>query len=278
MELIDYRKCSMKFRRLSSNMLNSNYEEGNLHLIRLKQFMDNDEIISKIISERIKNIDFDYKMKKFIDKEDDTYWIQLNIPIDEGQHMKAIYDYLIDITVEEKNIVGIARRFYHKSKSFNDIVRNYLDIVFRPLVNYINECLSEEIMCMDNKNTGQTINQYIGNNYGLNNIADGNITYNNNVSIGLKEDIKSLLSDLSNSIKCENEINDDDKEDILDELDVINEQIYSRTPKIRRIEKSCNRIKEFMSNLPDTLSKSAAIVIGLENLINSLNKFSELMS
>lgn len=275
MELKDYRQASMKFRRLSSTMLNSNADEGNIHLIRLKDFMDSDEIISKIVNERIKIVDYDYKKEKFIDSE--QYWIEPNTPIDEDNHMKAIYDYLNDMTNEKKDLRGIARRFYHKSKSYNDIVRNYLDIIFKPLVNYINDCLAEEIIYMEPKKTEKIINQHIENNYGANNFVDGNITSNNYVNIGLQEDINSLINNLCNFINDKNEIKQEDREDIVDELQVINEQVNSTEPKKRRIEKACNRLKEMVKNLPEKVLKAEALVVGLDKLVKALIKFNELL-
>lgn len=275
MELKDYRQASMKFRRLSSTMLNSNADEGNIHLIRLKDFMDSDEIISKIVNERIKIVDYDYKKEKFIDSE--QYWIEPNTPIDGDNHMKAIYDYLNDMTNEKKDLRGIARRFYHKSKSYNDIVRNYLDIIFKPLVNYINDCLAEEIIYMEPKKTEKIINQHIENNYGANNFADGNITSNNYVNIGLQEDINSLINNLCNFINDKNEIKQEDREDIVDELQVINEQVNSTEPKKRRIEKACNRLKEMVKNLPEKVLKAEALVVGLDRLVKALIKFNELL-
>ena len=56
MEFNDYRKASRKFIRLSSTMLSSSADEGNIHLIRLKDFMDNNEIISNIVNKRIKTV------------------------------------------------------------------------------------------------------------------------------------------------------------------------------------------------------------------------------
>lgn len=277
MELKDYSNASRKFRRLSSNMLNSVADEGNIHLIRLKDFMDNDEIISNIVSERIKTVDYDYKKEKFIDSDSEEYWIELNIPINEDNHMKAIYDYLNDMTNEKKSLRGISRRFHYKSKSYDDIVRNYLDIVFKPLVNYIIDCLSEEMMYMEPKKTEKIITQHIENNYGTNNLADGDITSNNYVNVGLQEDINSLINNLCNFINNEDEINEEDKEDIVDELQVINEQVNSTEPKKRRIEKACNRVKEMVKNLPETVIKAETLVVGLDKLVKSLIKFNDLL-
>lgn len=258
-------------------MLSSSADEGNIHLIRLKDFMDNNEIISNIVNKRIKTVNYDYKKEKFIDIDGEEYWIEPNIPIDEDEHMKAIYDYLSDMTNEKKSLIGISVRFHHKSNSYDDIVRNYLDIVFKPLVNYINGCLTEEMMNIEPKKTEKIINQHIENNYGSNNFAEGNIISNNYVNVGLKEDINSLINNLCDFIKNEEEINKEDKEDIIDELQVISEQVNSEQPKKRRIEKAYNRVKEMVKNLPEKVLKAEALVVELDKLVKALIKFNELL-
>lgn len=277
MEFNDYRKASRKFIRLSSTMLSSSADEGNIHLIRLKDFMDNNEIISNIVNKRIKTVNYDYKKEKFIDIDGEEYWIEPNIPIDEDEHMKAIYDYLSDMTNEKKSLIGISVRFHHKSNSYDDIVRNYLDIVFKPLVNYINDCLTEEMMNIEPKKTEKIINQHIENNYGANNFAEGNIISNNYVNVGTQVDINSLINNLCDFIKNEDEIKEEDKEDIIDELQVISEQVNSEQPKKRRIEKAYNRVKEMVINLPEKVLKAEAFVVGLDKLVKALIKFNELL-
>lgn len=275
MELIDYRQTSLKFRRLSSNLLVTTYEDGNLHLIRLKKFIDNDLIMKKIISEKISTVDFDYKSNDFISLED-GYWAQVNQPVDEDEHMKAIYDYMTDMTIEEKDLKGIASRFYHDSNKYTDKVRHYIDIVFKPLIDYIISILSEEMMYLESKNDknlGVVFNQTIANNYGATNFAQGDITSTNTVTMGVneKENIKSLIAEISAMIKDIN-LDNDIKEDALDELEVIQEQVEDENPKPRRIRKACEGISNFITKLPSNIEKSTLIVAGVTKLLENINK------
>lgn len=70
----------------------------------------------------------------------------------DGEHIKAMYDYLIDITNEE-DIRWRARKFSRNSgsKKWNDIIREYLDKAFKPLVHFIVDSLSMEMIGMENK-------------------------------------------------------------------------------------------------------------------------------
>lgn len=279
MELIDYRKTSLKFRQLSSKMLITTYEEGNLHLIRLKRFMDSDDIIKKIISEKIITIEYDYKSNDYKSNDfislEDGYWAQVNPPIDEDAHMKAIYDYLTDMTKEEIDLRGIASRFHHDSNKYTDKVRHYIEIVFKPLADYIVGVLSEEMMYLENKNhkgTGIVFNQTIGNNYGATNFAQGDINSNNTVTVGTdeKEDIKSIIAEISSMIKDIN-IDTDIKEDVLDELEIIKEQVEDENPKPRRIKKACEGISNFITKLPANIEKSTLIITGINKLLKNID-------
>lgn len=60
MDIIKYRKVSQAFRRLSSNMLKTDYNDGNIQLIRFRKFIQEDELVNNIIQEKIRDIDYNY--------------------------------------------------------------------------------------------------------------------------------------------------------------------------------------------------------------------------
>lgn len=161
-DLVEYRRTSLEFRRLASNMLRTNYEEGNLHLIRLRTFIQENELIKEIIQRKIANVAYDYK-DNFISSE--AGWNSFNIPIEDAEHIKAMYDYLIDITKEEESLIGRASVFYHSSNKYNDVIRNFIEKAFKPLVDFITDSLSMEIMMFEPEKRETHIYQNIGNNY-----------------------------------------------------------------------------------------------------------------
>lgn len=280
MELIDYRRASLKFRQLSSKMLTTTYEEGNFHLIRIKRFMDSNDIIKKIISEKINTIEFDYKSNDFIYQEE-GYWAHVNPPIDEEEHMKAIYDYLTDITKEEIDLTGIACKFRYQSNKYTDKIRHYIEIVFKPLTDYIIGALSEEMMYLESKNDkglGIIFNQTIERNYGTTNFTQGDITSNNtiNIEVNEKEDIKSLITEISAIIK-DIDIDEDIKDDVLDELEVIYEQVEDKKPKPRRIKKAYDAILNFITNLPSNIEKTSLIVLSTTQLLERVKNLIDMI-
>ena len=59
MDIREYRKVSQAFRRVSSNMLKTSYDEENI--IKFRKFIEENEVINRIIQDKIINIDYDYK-------------------------------------------------------------------------------------------------------------------------------------------------------------------------------------------------------------------------
>lgn len=77
MDIIKYRKVSQAFRRLSSNMLKTDYNDGNIQLIRFRKFIQEDELVNNIIQEKIRDIDYNYKNNFIIE---DGSWSNISIP------------------------------------------------------------------------------------------------------------------------------------------------------------------------------------------------------
>ena len=197
MDIREYRKVSQAFRRLSSNMLKTNYDDGNIQLIRFRKFIEENEVIDRIIQDKITDIDYDYKNNFIV--EDDG-WASISIPIDESKHIKAMYDYLIDITNEEEDIRWRAHKFYHSSGKWNDIIREYLDKAFKPLVDFIVDSLSMEMIEMESVKQETHIHQNINKNYGTATIAQGNVESVNTVTLNDSQDIKELIESLKDLI------------------------------------------------------------------------------
>jgi cell division FtsZ-interacting protein ZapD len=268
-DILEYRRTSLEFRRLASNMLNTNYTEGNLHLIRLKIYIDENELISDIITNKIKDVEYDYRTN-FISK--DGGWCSLNIPINSSEHIKAIYDYLTDMTKEEKDIRGTARGFYCDSNSWNDIVRNYLEKVFKPLVDFIIDSLSMEMMIMEPEKAETHIHQNIGTNYGTANIAERDINSVNNTNIDGAKEIVSLIAELKKMIEDE-KIDQEIKDDVIDDLETVQEQVESKEPKFVKLKKAYQGLKNFIASIPDGIVQATLIVTKLNDLTQKIHSF-----
>lgn len=265
MDIIEHRKTSLAFRRVASNMLNSDCNEGNMQLIRFRKFIQDNKVINEIIINKIKGIESNYK-DSFVIHDDSDYWYELNIPIDEAEHIKVMYDYLVDITEEEKDLRGIAGSFRHGGNTWNDIIRSYVDMAFKPLVDFIVDSLSMEMMIMEPKKTETHIHQSINNNYGTANIAERDIHSINNANTNGIKDIIALISEAKMSIEGAKEIEQENKEEILDDLEVIQEQVESEKPKYVKLKKAYSGIKNFLFNLPQNIATATLIATKLNEL------------
>jgi hypothetical protein len=268
-DILEYRRTSLKFRRLASNMLDTNHTEGNLHLIRLKKYIDEDNLINEIITNKIKGIKYDYN-SSFI--SEDGGWWSLNIPVNNSEHIKAMYDYLIDITKEEKDISGIACNFPCGSNSLNDIIKNYLENVFKPLVDFIIDSLSMEMMILEPEKTETHIHQNIGTNYGTANVAQRDISSVNNTNINDVKEIVSLIAEVRKMIEAE-EIDQETKADAIDDLETVQEQVESKQPKFVKLKKAYQGLKDFMASVPNGIVQATVIATKLNDLTQKVHSF-----
>jgi len=267
--ILEFRRTSLEFRRIAANMLTTKYTDGNLHLIRLRIYIDENNLISEMIADKIKNVEYVY-LNNFISKDGGRSL--LNIPIKDAEHIKAIYDYLVDMTKEEKDIRGTARGFYCSSNDWNDIIRNYLERVFKPLVDFIVDSLSMEMMILEPEKTETHINQSIGNNYGTANAAQGNINSVNKTNLNDVTEIINLISEVKKMIEAE-EVDEDIKENILDDLEIMEEQVESKEPKLVKLKKSYQGLKNFITSVPMGIVKATLLITNLNNLTEKINSF-----
>lgn len=273
MDIIKYKKVSQTFRRIASNMLTTKYDDGNIQLIRFRNFIQQNELVNNIIQDKIKDINYDYK-ESFVVEDDG--WYSISIPIDESEHIKAMYDYLIDITNQEEDIRWRAQSFSRSSssKKWNDIIREYLDKAFKPLVDFIVDSLSMEMIGMENIKQETHIHQNIHKNYGTASIAQGNIESINNVTLDDIQNVKEVIETIKELIIKE-EINDELKEEVIYDLEDIEQEIESASPKCGKIRKAWKGIKSFMTKIPEGVTKATIIVTQCSELYEKIKPFIE---
>lgn len=120
-------------------------------------------------------------------------------------------------------------------------------------------------------NVTQTVG---GNNYGNMIASKGNVSATSIVNQDDKEDIGRIIKYLKTAIITQ-DIENDEKELVLDDLDTIEEQICSDNPKNIKIKKAYEGIKKFVNNLPNALVTGTIIVTKAEELYSKLKPFIE---
>ena len=271
MTILEYKKVSQAFRRVASNMLTTKYDQRNKPLIRFRKFIQENELINAIIQKKINNIDYDYKEKFIVET---SGWSSIVIPIAESEHIKAMYDYLLDMTNGEKDIRDIAYNICHSSGKWDEIIREYLDKVFKPLVDFIVDSLAMEMIGMENIKQETHIHQNINKNYGTASIAQGNIESINNVTLNDLQDIKELVESLRGLIINE-EFDEELKEEVIYDLEDIEQEINNDNPKEGKIRKAWKGVKNFVSKIPEGVKKAAIIATECGILYEKLKPFIE---
>lgn len=254
--LLELRKVSLSFRRVSSNLLNTDRDSADVCLTRFLKFIDDTPEISKIIHSAIDGIDYDFNNCFGIN----DYGRDCKIPVDEKEHLKAQYDFAHSIADDEKdNVLKEAFKVYRSPNS--DKVREFISDYFKPMIDYINDAISTEMIILEESESkmNPSIIQHIGANYGtMNTQGTGSIVTTNNTNVVLN-DINSLLSKILPSIDAIEDISDDDKESITDDLESIKEQVNAKEPKKSRLQKALANIKKFAGDFSMKLAVSLAV-------------------
>ena len=258
MNIKDLRKLSLEFRRLSSNFLNSTHDTADANLSRFVSLITTNELIRSIIEKKIAGVEYDFKDCFGI--EDDG-WAELSIPADEAQHVKAQCDYLNFINSGAGNLMGQAMRFYHSSNKLNDIIQSFIERAFKPLIDFINDQLSMEMIGAEEdakQAGGNTYIQHIDRLTGTaNQQGRGTITSYTTNNAATRE-ILDLTAKLIETLPKLEGFNEEELDSVKDDLESIQEQLKGDTPKKNRLIKALGGIKKFVAELTQKVGVSLA--------------------
>ena len=253
-QMKELRSISLDFRRISSNLLRTSYEQADVALTRFYNFINGTNWIYNLLQPIITETDYDFR-ECFMPSDSRR---EFGIPLDEKKHIKAQYDYMRYIIESEKvNILGLAMKHCINEKKFDDMVQVFFSDAFKPLIDYINDSISKEMILIGGDTT-QVPAVNIGNNYGTANIqGKGTINSTNTVNLASNE-IKQLIEKIMPSLEYIQDVPEEEKVSVQDDLESIQEQLVSATPKKNRIQKALNGIKEFVKNFPMSLAVNMA--------------------
>lgn len=258
MNRVELRKLSLEYRRISSNLLNSDTDTADVNLSRFLKFINGNELIKSYIDKKIVGVDYDFKV--CFDFE--TYgWASFNPPEDEANHIKALYDYLIYINTDENVCVeGQARRYCWSDRSRNAIIQKFLDMAFKPLIDFINDQLSMEMIILDEEMKTMSGNTFIQNIETVNGSANQQVsgTINSYNTVNDTNDMLTLIDKLLLSLPAIQDVDADEIESVRDDLEVVQEQLNAEAPKKSRISKALAGIKKFAGDFSMRLAVSLA--------------------
>lgn len=273
MNRLELRKLSLEFRRLSSNLLNSTNDTADINLSRFLKFIDGNELISGILQDKISGVDYDFKKCYAIGC---SGWADYNPPEDEACHIKAQYDYLNFINNENTvNVRSQAMNYCWSDKKINTIIQNFLDMAFKPLIDYINDQLSMEMIVYDEEEKAMGGNTYIQNIETVNGSASqqnsGVInTYNTTNDTG---SMLELIDKLLASLPEIQGVDAEEIENVKDDLEMVQEQLKTDNPKKNRIGKALVGIKKFAGDFSMKLAVTLAAGADWGMLLQQLENF-----
>lgn len=275
----ELREISLNFRRLSSNFLNSRDGDANILIQRFKNYIDETPFISDLITRTISDIDYDYH--ECFRSRVHGGWSDVVPPVDEKCHIKAMYDYMSAI-IESNNVLGAAMSYFVPSGAkFDEIIRNFLDKAFKPLIDFINDAISKELMLLEDDKV-PTFTQNIEKVYGtVNQQGKGTINSTTFIYPEQTEKILDLLEKIIPSVDKIAGVPQSDLEDVKDDLLSVEEQISSLAPKKNRLQKALTGIKGFLEQISTkvavTLAADGITKIDWELLVSKIEEYIALL-
>jgi len=252
----ELREISLTFRRLSSNFLNSTDSNASILIQRFKAYIDSTPFIADILRQTMAGIDYNYH-DCFREKAHGG-WNEIIPPVDERCHIKAMYDYLTAIVENGGNVLGAAMSYCHASGKFNDMIRRFLDASFKPLIDYINDEISKEMISLEEEKV-LSMTQNIETVYGtVNQQGNGTIESKTYLLSPEAREIAELIDKILPCLEQLSDIPSDSIEDVKDDLQSIEEQIKSKSPKGNRLKKGVIGVKKFLSEFSMKLAVSLA--------------------
>lgn len=245
-ELKQLKLLSLDFRRKSSQLLNSDQHDVDVNLCRFVDFIESTPLLNNIVHSVVDVTDFDFKECFLIDGGS---WIEIQVPIDENKHIKAMYDYANYIAnSENESIEYQARRYPCSSKKWSEMIQNYLNDAIKPLIDFINDSISKEIILVQQEGNVVSMTQNIE-------TVNGNVVQQQRGKVNITnqtgipgEDLEDLIEKIMASLPEIKDVDTEEVDSVKDDLESLQEQIQSPTPKKNRMQKALNGVQKFFSD------------------------------
>ncbi len=270
--LVEMQQRSLDFRRLSSNLLQSNMSNADVNLLRFARFIDDDPYIHDLLHSIIDGVDYDYK--ECFGLIHLSGWREIRIPVDESCHLKAQYDYIqFILSLKEDRVFREASQFLSKSGNTSDIIRSFLGRAFMPLISFITDAMSKEII-----NLQEHASLNVGNVYGNAIVQNGNGTVYATANVTAEAtELVSRIDRILDQMNSVTGINQDELDSVKDDLESLKEQALSENPKPSRVKKVVAGIRRFGTEVlfrtAATLASNAISATDWSMLLSQADRF-----
>jgi len=254
------------FRRYASRFLNTTYGNEMNDLNRFLNYIESQPLIMDFInSNNTEKFDIENIVKS-------RQWGQLyEVPLEKNREIAWVYQFL---KYCQKNLGSLAKVSfgYSSSTKYQDNIHAFLHQVIKPsFIDHITDFIGEVMIEMGyDEDTPFKIE--INNTNGQINISKDNSVINaiNKINIVHNdvEKINTLASQFIDLLRNEN-ISEDEKEMIIDDVEVIKEQVKSEQPRIPRLKRALQSLK----GLKGFFQEGTTLMLVLNNLIEQVEKF-----
>ncbi|MCK8824688.1 hypothetical protein [Fuchsiella alkaliacetigena] len=226
----EVQKTTTEFRDKAADFLDTDYDNFQTDLNFLKSYCDNNPIIQEILKPIRKNgFDFDSWYEKATKERGMVGSADGTLPKKELDAYTVIY-----IMLWAENAKDLILNYGHSSmycKKFNDQIRKVNKKIISRFIRYIIRQLEEKAKSLKPKPKNPA--SQIIKNYGQANIANNSSNVNQTLSIN-QNDYEPLLEQLRSVIK-ESQLNKAEKEQELEKVAMIQEEISKEDPEPSRI-------------------------------------------
>ena len=249
----ELKNISRKFRTLSSRILNCDFEDFDNNLKRLISFIDNEKIIKDYIDNCIEN-GKKYNIEQEVKEVSSNYGqVIFDSYLEEKDEVSYIYQILRYITDHNINCRVYTMGYAHSNK-YQDMVEGFGERFLLPFINYIDgyfERIFTEMGFDENNNYNITING------GQVNISKDNSILNA-VQNSNNESICKLIDELK-KILDSNDVDQDIKEEIIDNAEGIQEELMRDAPRKGRLKSFAEGLGKSSKLVPEIVGLGANI-------------------
>lgn len=257
----------IEFRIQASRLLNMKYGQEINSIKRFLHFIENNELIIGFVNQ---NNNIRYDMEEIIKSKE---WRTLyDIPIEKEHEIAWVYQFLKYCEANVKDLSYISSD-YSNSRKFKDNINAFCNMVINPFINYISSFLLEVKINMG-YDKSENVKIEVKNESGQVNVAmqGSSIAATNTVNISQNDidKINNLDTHIIELLKKE-DIDEEVKEDMVDDIVMITEQINSPQPSTNRIKKAITGLKTGEKVL-SSVSVIATLLNTLYTLVEPLIK------
>jgi hypothetical protein len=233
----EYKKISLKFRKVASRYLNSDINDAKDNLDRFLIFIEECSVINQFIHD---NNQVDFDIEEIFNKR--GYFDQIKLPIRSSEEIAFIFQLLNYISINNVSYHGLTTGY---GKKFQDSCDNFHNQVVKPLVDHIVSYLGEMAidMGLDKKSSTQfNIKDFRGQ---LNH-AEGQSSINANQSYSESNilELKEVSRNFAKALFEDKNVPQEVKEEATEFLEAAVQEVESEKPKKAIVKIAIEKIKD----------------------------------